>query len=218
MRGPMRALVASLLSLLSLACSAQNSSASFEEGKHFKAVKSVVKPTDPKRITVEEFFWYGCQHCYHFEPDIGGWAKSKPADVDFVRVPASLGRPEGVLHQKAYYTAEALGVTEKVHKALFDAIHEKHQPLATQPALAAFFNSQVGVLPDVFNGTFIGFAVDSRVRRADQLGKDYMIFSVPTLVVGGKYQTTAQMAGGTYPKMIEVMSFLIEKVRKERKN
>jgi protein dithiol oxidoreductase (disulfide-forming) len=218
MRGPMRALVASLLSLLSLACSAQNAGASFEEGKHFKTVKTVAKPADPKRITVEEFFWYGCQHCFHFEPDLSAWVKKKPADVDFIRVPASLGRPEGVLHQKAYYTAEALGVTEKVHKPLFDAIHERHQALSTQPVLAEFFNSQVGVLPEVFNSTFSGFAVDSRVRRADQLGKDYMIFSVPTVVVGGKYQTTAQMAGGTYPKMIEVIDHLVQKVRKERKS
>ncbi|MGH8517723.1 MAG: thiol:disulfide interchange protein DsbA/DsbL [Panacagrimonas sp.] len=217
MRGPMRALVATLLSLLSLACSAQNA-ASYEEGKHFKTVKAVAKPTDPKRITVEEFFWYGCQHCFHFEPDIAGWVKKKPADVDFLRVPASLGRPEGIAHQKAYYTAEALGVTEKIHKPLFDAIHEKHQALATQPALAEFFNSQVGVLPDVFNSTFSGFAVDSRVRRADQLGKDYLIFSVPTVVVGGKYQTTAQMAGGTFADMTKVIDFLVEKVRKERKN
>lgn len=217
MRGPMRALVASLLSLLSLACSAQNAGAAFEEGKHFKTVKTVAKPTDPKRIAVEEFFWYGCQHCYHFETDISNWAKKKAADVDFIRVPASLGRPEGVVHQKAYYTAEALGVTEKVHKALFDEIHQKHRQLGTQQSLADFFNSQVGVLPDVFNSTFTGFAVDSRVRRADQLGKDYMIFSVPSIVVGGKYQTTAQMAGGTYPKMIEVLEFLVEKVRKERK-
>jgi thiol:disulfide interchange protein DsbA len=214
----MRALVASLLSLFSLACSAQNAAAPYEEGKHFKTVKEIAKPADPKRIAVEEFFWYGCQHCFHFEPDIAGWAKKKPADVDFIRVPSSLGRPEGVVHQKAYYTAEALGVTEKIHKPLFDAIHEKHQPLGTQSSLADFFNAQVGVLPDVFNSTFTGFTVDSRVRRADQLAKDYMIFSVPTVVVGGKYQTTAQMAGGTFPEMIKVIDYLVEKVRKERKN
>ena len=216
MRGPMRALVASLLSLFSLACSAQT--APYEEGKQFKTVKEIAKPADPKRITVEEFFWYGCQHCFHFEPDIAGWVKKKPADVDFIRVPSSLGRPEGVVHQKAYYTAEALGVTEKIHKPLFDAIHEKHQPLGTQTSLADFFNAEVGVLPDVFNSTFTGFAVDSRVRRADQLAKDYMIFSVPTVVVGGKYQVTAQMAGGTFPDMIKVIDYLVEKVRKERKN
>jgi protein dithiol oxidoreductase (disulfide-forming) len=211
----MRALVATL-ALLSFACSAQDAGSQYQEGKHFKAVAKVAKPADPKRITVEEFFWYGCQHCFHFEPDISAWVKKKPADVDFLRMPASLGRPEGIAHQKAYYTAEALGVTEKIHKPLFDAIHEQRQPLMTQDALARFFNSQVGVLPDVFNSTFTGFAVDSRVRRADALAKDYLIFSVPTVVVGGKYQVTAAMAGGTFADMTKVMDYLVQKVRKER--
>lgn len=217
MRGLLRALVATL-SLLSLACSAQDKGTQYEEGKHFKPVKTIAKPVDPKRITVEEFFWYGCQHCFHFEGDISAWVKKKPADVDFVRVPASLGRAEGIVHQKTYYTAEALGVTEKIHKPLFDAIHEKHLPLMTQESIGNFFNAQVGVLPDVFNSTFTGFAVDSRVRRADTLAKDYMIYSVPTVVVGGKYQVTAQMAGGTFADMTKVMDFLVEKVRAERKN
>lgn len=218
MRGLMRALVASLC-LLSLACSAQDKGAKYEEGKHYKPVKTIAKPVDPKRITVEEFFWYGCQHCFHFESEIGSWvATKKPADVDFVRIPASLGRPDGVVHQKAYYAAEALGVLGKIHKPLFDGIHEQRLPLTTQKTLAAFFNQQVGVLPDVFNSTFTGFAVDSRVRRAETLAKDYLIFSVPTIVVGGKYQTTAQMAGSTFADMMKVTDFLIEKVRKERKN
>lgn len=216
MRGLMRVLVA-VAAMLSFACSAQDKGGKFEEGKHYKPVKTIAKPVDPKRITVEEFFWYGCQHCFHFEPTIHAWATKKPADVDFVQVPASLGRPEGILHQKAFYTAEALNVADKIHKPLFDAIHEKRQPLFTQDALSAFFNSQVGVLPDVFKSTFTGFAVDSRVRRADTLAKDYMIFSVPTVVVGGKYQTTAQMAGGTFADMTQVIDFLVEKVRKERK-
>jgi thiol:disulfide interchange protein DsbA len=196
MRGLMRALVASL-ALMSFACSAENAGAKFEEGKQYKAVKTAAKPVDPKRIAVEEFFWYGCQHCYHFEPEIHAWvAKRKPADVDFVRVPASLGRPEGTIHQKAFYTASSLGVGEKIHTPLFDGIHQKHLPLFTQDAIAAFFNQQVGVLPDVFSGTFTGFAVDSQVRRAEALAKDYGIFSVPTVVVGGKYQTNATLEIG----------------------
>ena len=217
MRGLLRALVATL-SLLSFACSAQDKGVQYEEGKHYKPVKTIAKPADPKRITVEEFFWYGCQHCYHFEPDISAWVQKKPADVDFIRVPASLGKTEGVIHQKTYYTAEALGVLEKIHKPLFDGIHQRHLPLISQEAIGNFFNSQEGVLPDVFNSTFTGFAVDSRVRRADTLAKDYLIYSVPTVVVGGKYQVTAQMAGGTFADMIKVIDFLVAKVRSERKN
>ena len=217
MRGLTRLMVLSL-SLFSFACSAQDASAKFEEGKQFKQVKSIAKPVDAKRITVEEFFWYGCQHCFHFEPDISAWvAKRKPADVDFIQVPASLGRPEGMLHQKAFYSAEALGVSKQIHTALFEGIHEKRQPLFTQDALAGLFNAQSGVLPDVFASTFTGFAVDSRVRRAEALARDYQIFSVPSVVVGGKYQTNSTMAG-SFPEVLKVVDFLIEKVRKERKN
>jgi protein dithiol oxidoreductase (disulfide-forming) len=217
MRSLMRALVATL-AMFSFACTAQEGGAAkFEEGKHYKQVKTVAKPADPKRITVEEFFWYGCQHCFHFEPTINAWKARKPADVDFIRIPASLGRPEGIAHQKAFYTAEVLGVSEKVHTALFNGIHQKQQPLFTQDALRAFFNEQTGIMPDVFDNTFGGFTVDSRVRVADGLGKSYLIFSVPAVVVGGKYQTTAQMAGGTFTDMTKVIDHLVEKVRKERK-
>jgi protein dithiol oxidoreductase (disulfide-forming) len=216
MRGLLRAFVASL-ALLSLACSAQDKGAKYEEGKHYKPVKTAAKPADPKRITVEEFFWYGCQHCFHFEPTINAWVAKKPADVDFARIPNSLGQAAGVAHQKAFYTAEALNVSDKIHKALFETIHEKRQQVFTPEALAAFFNAQTGILPDVFNSTFNGFTVANRVQRADALSKDYLIYSVPTVVVGGKYQTTAQMAGGSFDDMTKVMDFLIEKVRKERK-
>lgn len=216
MRGLMRALVASL-ALLSFACTAQDNASPYQAGKHYKPVKIEVKPADRKRITVEEFFWYGCQHCFHFEPDIAAWVAKKPADVDFIRIPASLGRPEGIAHQKAFYTAEALGIGEKIHKPLFDAIHVQHRMIATPDALAAFFNQQSGILPDVFTSTFGGFAVDNRVRRADTLAKEYLIYSVPTVVVGGKYQTTAEMSGGTFAAMTKVIDHLVEKVRKERK-
>lgn len=216
MRGLMRALVASL-ALMTFACSAQDGGGKFESGKQYKQVKTIAKPLDPKRITVEEFFWYGCQHCFHFEPDIGGWVtRKKPADVDFIRVPASLGRPEGTLHQKAFYTAEALGIGEKMHKPLFEGIHEKRLPLSTPDALAQFFNSESGILPDLFASTFNGFAVANRVQRAEALSRDYVIYSVPTVVVGGKYQTNSTMAG-SFPQTLEVVDFLIEKIRSERK-
>ncbi|MGQ0698080.1 MAG: thiol:disulfide interchange protein DsbA/DsbL [Panacagrimonas sp.] len=215
MRGLMRALVASL-ALLTFACSAQDKGAQFEEGKQYKPVKTAAKPADPKRITVEEFFMYSCPHCFHFEPTISGWVAKKPADVDFIRVPVSFGKAEGIALQKALYTADALGVTDRIHLPLFQGIHEKHQSLFNQGALRGFFNVQTGVLPEVFDSTFSGFAVDSRVRRAETLAKDYLIFSVPTVVVGGKYQTTATMAGDN-AKMAEVISFLVDKVRKERK-
>jgi thiol:disulfide interchange protein DsbA len=216
MRVLLRTLVA-CLSLASFACSAETGT-EFKEGEQYKVVREKQTPPDRKRVLVEEVFWYGCQHCYHFDPSIEAWNKTKAGDVDFQRIPSSLGRPEGVVHQKTYYTAEALGLTDKIHKPLFDGIHAQHLPLFTQDAIRSFFNQQTGVMPDVFDATFSGFAVDSRVRRADGLMKSYGIASVPALVVGGKYTTNGSMVGdGGFPAMIKCLDFLVNKVRQEQK-
>lgn len=213
----------SLAALLPLACSAAEApatpaapTAEFKEGVQYKRVPTEQKQSGQQRIEVDEFFWYGCPHCYHLDPEITKWLTHKPADVDFVRVPNSLGRPEGLVHSKAFYTAEALGISEKIHRPLFDAIHKDHAPMLTEADMQAFFTERSGVLPDVFTSTFRGFAVDSRVRRAEDMSKFYVISSVPTIVVGGKYYTNGSMAGD-FPKLMQVIDSLINKVRQERK-
>ncbi len=218
MRFSMLLLLASVfagLSLMSLPGLAETPA--FKEGEQYKLVRDVQKPIDPKRILVEEAFWYGCQHCFHFDPKIEAWRKTRAADVDFARLPSSLGHPEGVLHQKAYFTAQSLNIGDKIHTPLFDAIHVKHDTsLFTQGGIATLFYRQAAISEEVFNGTFTGFAVDSQVRRTDALLRAYGIASVPAIVVGGKYTTNASLAGD-FDKMIKVTDFLIEKVRQERK-
>ncbi|MDD3764480.1 MAG: thiol:disulfide interchange protein DsbA/DsbL [Nevskiales bacterium] len=215
MRLFVRGLLAAALSLTALACSAGDTASAYTEGKHYKEVRNVQAPTDPKRIEVDEFFWYGCPHCFAFDPTIEAWAKTKPADVDFVRVPNSLGRPQGVIHAKAYYTAEALGVLDQMHHPLFNTIQNDHIPLSDEAQLATVFNKYTGVLPDVFSSTFNGFSVDAKTRKAEQMARDFGITSVPTVVVGGKYVTSGSMAG-SFQEATKVIDFLIEKVRKER--
>ncbi|HEX4870912.1 MAG TPA: thiol:disulfide interchange protein DsbA/DsbL [Nevskiaceae bacterium] len=201
------------LSLTTFACSAQTGA--FKEGEHYKKVREAQSTPDPKRILVEEIFWYGCGHCFAFDPIIKTWAASKPADVDFVQIPTSLGYPHGVLHQKAFYTAESLKLFDKVHKPLFEAIHVQRQAMNTEAQISSLFVARSGVLPDVFAGTFNGFAVDAQVRRADQRTKAYGISSVPTIVVNGQYYTSAPMAGG-FEQMLQVVNQLIEQARKAR--
>lgn len=212
----MRLLASAVLAvsaLLPIACTAAGDSVAYQEGTHYKPVR---EPSAPgKRIDVAEFFWYGCGHCYAFEPEIEKWVARKPADVDFIRVPNSLGRPAGMVHSKAYYTAEALGVSLKTHGALFRALNVEQQTLDTEDQMAAFFNRTTGILPDVVLGTLRGFAVDSRVRGAENLARQYGIASTPTVVVDGRWQTNATLAKG-FPEMLKVIDFLIEKARKDR--
>ncbi len=203
------------LSLSPLACGAQ-ATGKYSEGKEFKKVGEIVVPADPKKVTVEEFFSYGCNHCFNADPAIEAWKATKAADVDFKRVPHTLGSPVGALYARAFYAAEVLGVGDKIHKPLFDAIHVTRQPLGTPEAMRALFETAAGVKPAAFDSAMASFMVDSHTRRADQLIKTYQVSSVPTLVVGGKYTTSATLAGSS-EKAMKVVDFLVEKIKKERK-
>ncbi|HSW15142.1 MAG TPA: thiol:disulfide interchange protein DsbA/DsbL [Solimonas sp.] len=213
MRAFVRGLSAVLLALSAFACSAQD--AQYTAGKEYKKVREMLAPADAKRISVEEFFWYGCPHCYALDPVISAWARKLPADADFTRVPNTLGRAEGVLHAKAFYTAQALNVFDKLHPALFAAIHQQNMMLNDEAQIAGVFNRSTGLMPDVFGSTFNGFAVDAKYRKSEQLSKSYGVTSVPVVVVGGKYMTSASMAGSN-ENLLKVVDFLVTKVRKER--
>jgi protein dithiol oxidoreductase (disulfide-forming) len=204
-----------LLALLPLACSAADET-SFKEGTHYKPVLSPQEPVDPAKVEVTEAFWYGCPHCYHFDPILQGWREKAPKDVLFDRLPATLGRPDGEAHARAFYIAEALGVSEKIHKPLFERINADHQPMNTLDALRAMFAAEAGVKPADFDQASSSFMVDSRLRRADSLLRAYGVASVPTMIVDGRYMTSASMAGNN-EKLLQVLDFLVEKARKDRK-
>jgi thiol:disulfide interchange protein DsbA len=214
MRHALRGLIAAGLSLCAFACSAADT-AKFEDGKQYKQTREVQAPADPKRIEVAEFFWYGCPHCYAFDPVLRSWEKVKPADVDFVRYPNSLGHAQGLLHAKAFYTEQALNVYGTMHPILFDAIHRDNKPLATEAQIGALFQHGAGIDADKFSGTFNSFVVDAQVRKAELLARTYGVFSVPTVIVGGKYMTGPSMTG-SLDQTIAAINFLVDKVRQER--
>lgn len=201
--------------LLPLACTAAPDE-TYKLDQHYKRALTPISPAEAKRIEVKEAFWYGCPHCFHFDPYVEKWLKSRPADVDFTRIPASLGRPIGELHSKMFYTAQTLGVFDLIHKPLFVAMHEKNQPMDTADALRAFFVANAGLSAQEFDGSFNSFVVDTQVRRAEDELRAYGLASVPMVIVGGRYLTGPSLAGGQ-EKVFKVVDFLIEKVRKERK-
>jgi thiol:disulfide interchange protein DsbA len=196
-----------VLSIFAVACHAADP----VEGKNYRAVANPAKPDDPKRITVEEFFWYGCPHCYHLEPELEAWLKTKPADVDFVRVPNTLGRPIGELHERAFYIAQALGILDKTHRPLFDAIHAQSFPMSSLESIRDLYVDKAGIKPADFDGMAHSFVVESNMHRADDAAMAYGITGTPTFVVGGKYVVDAQN------DVLKVVDAVVARVRKERK-
>lgn len=170
------------------------------------------QPTQtPGKIEVVEIFLYTCPHCYAFEPQVSAWRAKLPADVAFVRVPASFGGT-GPLLARSYYTAEALGVLDKMHTAMFAAIHKQHRPLNTEEDMMKLF-AENGVDPEAFRATLRSFAVDSKARRAAQLEVGYSITGVPAMAVNGKYAIS--MRNGIGPDdMLKIAEDLIAKERK----
>ncbi len=161
-------------------------------------------------VEVAELFWYGCPHCYRFEPLLEAWLARKPRDVRFVRVAVPLN-PHWRVHARAYYAAEMLGVAERTHAALFDAIHKEHRRLNTREALADFYAAH-GVDREAFLRAFDSFAVETKVRRAAALAEAWGVHSVPTMVVNGRYRVTGTSAGG-FKEMLEVVDYLVARER-----
>lgn len=178
------------------ASSGPATSAKYKEGTNYQKIVPA-QPTNaaPGKVEVAEVFWYGCGHCFALDPAIESWrGKTKPAYVEFVRVPAMWN--EGTrLHARVFYTAELLGKLEELHSLIFREIHVSGNQLNSVDKIAAFFQ-QHGVSKDEFTKAFSSFAVESKLQRADFLNKRYRIQSVPTVVVNGKYSTDVSTAGG----------------------
>jgi thiol:disulfide interchange protein DsbA len=191
-----------MFALTGISCAAE-----YQEGKHYKRIDTQ-KTANPDNVEVLEFFWYGCPHCYQFEPHIKQWKKNKPANVDFYRVPATF-RPLWALHARAYYALEMMGQLEKVHPYMFSEIHNNKNLLGSVDDLASFV-SKHGVDRSEFVDTMNSFSVENSLRKATRKVNDYKINGVPAIAVNGKYLVTGSMAGN-YDNMIKITQYLVEK-------
>jgi protein dithiol oxidoreductase (disulfide-forming) len=177
-----------------------------EEG--FETISPAQPVQNPDKIEVIEFFWYGCPHCHHLEPSLVAWLKNKPANVEFIRQPAVFSELWGK-HAKAYYVAETLGIVDKVHADLFDAVQNKKQKMTSKEELAKFFADH-GVNSEDFHNAYNSFSVDAKLRQAESIGPRYGISGVPTLIVNGKFRVSASSAK-SQENMLNVVDQLIKK-------
>ncbi|MCU7892042.1 MAG: thiol:disulfide interchange protein DsbA/DsbL [Candidatus Thiodiazotropha sp. (ex Ustalcina ferruginea)] len=160
------------------------------------------------KVEVIEFFWYGCPHCYHMEPQLEEWLKNKPENVEFIRIPAPLNS-KWTVHAQFFYAAEILGLTEKLHNPLFTAIHDKKRKLYDKDSLIDFAVEH-GADRQQFIDALNSFGVYVKVQNARKLGQRYQLDGVPAIGINGKYKTSGSLAG-TYSKMFEIVTQLVSK-------
>ncbi len=208
-----------VLPFLALASHASPTAAKkFEEGTHYVVISGATKPTPGTKVDVTEFFWYGCGHCYAFEPLLEPWVKKLPDEVKFTRSPAMWpqrrpGLPADLMtqHAKLYYAATALNAADKLHPLFFEAMQKQGKSLIEPSEIQAVVSS-AGLDGAKFVATLNSFAVQSQIAQADARLRAAKITGTPEMVVGNYYKVSATKEGGQ-KEMLEIVDFLIKKIQ-----
>ena len=184
----------------------------FHEGFEYFGLATAQKTRAEKgKIEVVELFWYGCGHCYRFEPTLDKWLKSKPKNITFFRIPAQFPNfPGYVFHAKAYYTAVILKVVDKVHRPLFDAMHLNNNRLDTKEKVKAVFVKN-GVKAEDFDKVFDSDQVTLMMARDKKIAQGYNASGVPLMVVNGKYKAGASELEGSFAQLVVLVEYLVKK-------
>jgi len=185
----------------------------FIAGTHYTELAAPANTNDPSKVEVLEVFWYGCSHCFRFEPLIANWEATMPADVDFGRFPAMWNGLMEV-HAQVYYTAEAMDALDIVHEHVFTAINIEGNRLQNEGQIGALF-AKYGIDEDEFTKSFNSFSVRTKVNQAKQRMQAYEIRSTPNMIVNGKYLVATGQSVLTQADMLEVVDFLVEKERQQ---
>ncbi len=188
----------------------------FIAGTHYTELSAPVNTNDSSKVEVLEVFWYGCSHCFRFEPLIANWEATMSADVDFGRFPAMWNGLMEV-HAQVYYTAEAMDALDIVHEHIFNAINIEGNRLQNEGQIGALF-AKYGINEEEFSKSFNSFSVRTKVNQAKQRMQAYEIRSTPNMIVNGKYLVATGQSVLTQADMLDVVDFLVEKERQQLSN
>ena len=199
-----------LVTLLALAAFSAGA-AELAEGRQYQRLQ-IPQPTESVgKVEVIEFFWYGCPHCADFEPVLDAWVRKLPVDVSFRKVPAVF-RDTWAPGARLYYTLEAMGLLDKLHVAVFNAIHKEKRNLYSDEQAMLDWVVKQGVDRKKFSDMYKSFSIAGKVKRATEMTQEYGFGGVPVLIVGGKYMP---VNAGSYGDMLRVTDALIAKNRAE---
>ncbi len=200
-----------ILIFMPLAFSAYGQPERYLAGTHYIELNSPVRTGDASKVEVVEAFWYGCTHCFRFEPLLQDWVSKLDSDVEFVLFPAQWNSLMKI-HSQMYYTAEALDIVDVMHESAFNAINLEGDRLQTERQIGALF-AKHGISEDDYSKAFNSFGVRTKVNQGDRRMQDYQIRSTPNMIVNGKYVISTGGSVPTQEEMLNVVEFLIEKER-----
>ena len=169
-------------------------------GTHYRVI-SPAQPTNaaPGKVEVIEMFWYGCPHCFAFDPFLENWKKTLPAYIEFSRVPAMFNSAYRA-HARLFYTMQALGKADALHSKLFDEVQNQNHPLIASDDAASLklqqeFAKANGISEADYAKAFDSFSVRTKLAQAEDMTLRYRVEGVPAVIINGKYYSDVGMAG-----------------------
>jgi len=197
-------------------------------GQHYSVLPQAQRTQVPAgKVEVMEVFSYGCPACNHFQPTIKRLKAALPPNAQMVYLPASWNAAEAwPMFQRAYLTAISMGVAEKAHDAMYEAIWTTGElgvtdlktgrlrtKLPTIEDTARFYQRVTGVKAADFVAASKSFGVDLKARQADSQIIAMQVTGTPTLVVNGKYRLNNEHQLNA-DQIIDLVKFLVAKETK----
>lgn len=198
-----------------------SSPATFAQAQQIQAGREYTRLSPPRpvttgsRIEVIEFFYYGCPICYEFQPYFSRWMFQAPDDVVLRRVPA-LSSENWEPFAKLFYSLELVGELNRLHWPVYDNFHFDGMKLNDEKVMLDWIVRN-GLDRQKFLAAYNSDEVKDRLNRSRELMKTYDVRGVPSIIVDGKFQTSARLAGGTR-QLAQVLDQLVKLARKERPN
>jgi thiol:disulfide interchange protein DsbA len=212
------------LSTLVIASTASAQAAKWVAGRHYAVIPAQRTQVPAGKVEVLEVFSYGCPACNTYRPWMKQIEKTLPKNAQLAYLPAAWNTAENwPVFQRAYLTAQSLGVADKAHDAMYDLIWTTGELSVVDRAsgrlkrnlpiiedVARQYERLTGVKAAQFVSASKSFAVDLKIRQADAQIKAMQIPGTPTLVVAGKYRIENN-AVQTLEDTIAVINFLVAK-------
>ena len=179
-------------------------------GQQYVELKSPVPVSKPGKVEVVALFWYGCPHCYSLEPTIQRYLQTKPENVVFQQVPATLS-PRWAYHAKLFYVGKMLDPTgeKHVHTKIFEALQKQRRQINSDDAMIRFFGEQ-GFAPEQVTKALQSMEMQAMLARSDEVGKGSKADSVPVIIVNGKYMTSPSKVGSE-ETLLQVINYLTKR-------
>ena len=199
------------------------------EGTNYVLLDQPQATTVPAgKVEVMEIFSYACPFCDKFQPIVHQIEHGLPSYAQMVYLPASFVPTEDwPMFQQAYFAAESLGIADRTHQAMYDAVWKTGQlatidqstnqlkhPMPSLEDAARYYSQLTGVSEQKFLTAARSFGVANQMHQADAQILAMKVPGTPCIVVDGKYRV--EMESLSSPEdVVSVVNFLVAKAHSE---